>query len=89
MNVMDIYNRLAPLHKDTEAFTEEANRVRQEILESVPEEQRQRAAAIMWRREQELSRIKNTTARMERAYQLLIEDLQKLNEALKDFRRKV
>lgn len=84
MDVMTIYNRLSPLHKDEEAFEKEAAMVRKEILESFPEDKRKRLEAMMWARDTRLSRIKNPMSRMEAAYALLVEDLQLFQKALSE-----
>ena len=84
MDVMAIYNRLAPLHKDEEAFEKEAAMVRKEILESFPEDKRKRLEAMMWARDTRLSRIKNPMSRMEAAYALLVEDLQMFQKTLNE-----
>lgn len=85
MDVMTIFERLAPLHEDHEAFQKEAALVREEILSLIPDpDQRQRLRAIMWRRDIELSKYKDVTARKNVAIGMLVEDFEMLRSALND-----
>lgn len=82
LTVMEVYERLSPLHSDPEAFEREASRVRQEMLENVPEALRERYRAMLWRQDASLRKYKDPVARMNAAIVMFWEMVGKFQQTL-------
>lgn len=82
MDCMEIFELLAPLHKDPAAFNEKEAEVLEYIMEEVcqTDAQREWFSMYRWECEKVLRKYKNPIARMNKAIEFLFEGLNRFNQ---------
>ena len=89
MEVMEIYEKLAPLASDPEAFEKAAEEIWEREVGKLSPELKRKAKQLRWTTEATLRKYKNPTARLNAAIDMFFRDYRVLNAELQTQVRKL